>query len=143
MHINIKSLLPKIDELRYIIKLSEVAVTGISESKLDDSVLSSAIKIKNCDLIRSDRNRHGGGIACFIKSFLLSEIETVFIETFLAHSKPNIVGSTYRPPSQSSFTEIITEHFSKIDINDTEIYILGGFNIDLFSNQKYISSKEY
>ena len=59
VHININSLLPKIDELRYIAKLSEAAVIGISESKLDDSVLSSEIQIENYDLIRSDRNRHG------------------------------------------------------------------------------------
>ena len=59
MHININSLLTKIDELRYIAKLSEAAVIGILESKLDDSVLSSEIQIGNYDLIRSDRNRHG------------------------------------------------------------------------------------
>ena len=66
VHININSLLPKIDELKYIGKLSEAAVIGISESNLDDSVLSSEIQIQNCDLIRSDRNRNGGGVACFI-----------------------------------------------------------------------------
>ena len=90
VHININSLLPKIDELRYIAKLSEAAVIGISESKLDDSVLSSEIQIENYDLIRSDRNRYSGGVACFIrndlsyntKSFLSSEIENIFIEIF-------------------------------------------------------------
>ena len=46
MHININRLLPKIDELRYIAKLSEVVIIGISESKLDDSVLSSEFKLK-------------------------------------------------------------------------------------------------
>ena len=35
-------------------------------------------------------------------------------------------------------TETITEHFSKINTSDTEIYILGDFNINLFSYQKYI-----
>ena len=43
VHISINSLLPNIDELWYIAKLSEAAVIGISESKLDDSVLSSEI----------------------------------------------------------------------------------------------------
>ena len=62
MDVNISSLLPKIDELRYVAKLSKAAVIGISESKLDDSVLSSEIQIKNYDLIRSDRNRHGGAL---------------------------------------------------------------------------------
>ena len=90
-HINISSLLPKIDELRYIAKLSAAAVICISE--LDDSVLSSEIQIENYDLIRSDRNRHGGGVACFIrnylscntKSFLPSAIENIFIEIFSPH----------------------------------------------------------
>ena len=83
VHININSLQPKIDELWYIAKLSEAAVISISESKFDDSVLSSQIQIENYDLICSDRSRHGGGGACFIrnylsyntKSFLASEIE--------------------------------------------------------------------
>ena len=91
VHINISSLLPKIDELRYIAKLSEAAVICISE--LDDSVLSSEIQIENYDLIRSDRNRHGGSVAYFIrndlscntKSFLPSEIENIFIEIFSPH----------------------------------------------------------
>ena len=48
------------------------------------------------------------------------------------------MGTVYRPPSQGSFTETITEHFSKINTNDREIYILGDFNINPFSRQKYI-----
>ena len=36
MNININSLLPKIHEPQYIAKLSEAAIIGISESKLDD-----------------------------------------------------------------------------------------------------------
>ena len=47
VHININSLLPKIDELQYIATLSEPAVIGISESKLDGSILSSEIQFKN------------------------------------------------------------------------------------------------
>ena len=49
VHININRLLPKINELRYSAKLSQAAVIGISESKLDDSVLSSEIQIENYD----------------------------------------------------------------------------------------------
>ena len=70
MHVNINSLLPKIDELLCIAKLSENGVISISESKLDDSVRSSEIQIENYDLIRSDRKRYGGGVACFIRNDL-------------------------------------------------------------------------
>ena len=117
MHINM-CLLPKIDELQYIAKLSEAAVIDISESKLNNLVLSSESQIENYDLIRSDKNRHGSGVACFIrnylsynsKPFLPSEIENKF--------KASCCGY-YRQPSQGSFTETITEHFSKINTNDT------------------------
>ena len=69
-HININSLLPKKDELRYIAKLSDAVVISISELKLDDSGLSSEIQIENYNLIRFDRNRYGGGVACFIRNEL-------------------------------------------------------------------------
>ena len=108
------------------------------------------IQIENYDLIHSDRNRHGGGVACFIrndlsyntKSFLPSEIENIFIEIFLPHSKPLVVGTIYHRPSQGSFTETITEHFSKINTNDTEIYILGDFNINYFRSKNINSIKQ-
>ena len=71
------------------------------------------------------------------KSFFPSEIENKFI-IFLPHSKHLIVGTIYHRLSQGSFTETINVHFSKINTYDTELYILGDFNINLFSKQKYI-----
>ena len=50
MHLNINSLLPKIDKLRYIARISDAAVTGVSDSKLDKSVTDSEILIDNYDL---------------------------------------------------------------------------------------------
>ena len=35
IHLNVNSLLPKIDEIRYITERTNTAVTGITESKLD------------------------------------------------------------------------------------------------------------
>ena len=87
VHININSLLTKIDdELQYITTPSEAAVIGISQSKLADSVVSSEIQIENYNLFCSVRNGHGGGVACFTwnnlshytKLFLPSEKENIF-----------------------------------------------------------------
>ena len=50
MHLNINSLLPEIDELRHIARLTNAAVIRISESKLDDPVLTSEIQIDEYDL---------------------------------------------------------------------------------------------
>ena len=59
LHLNINSLLPKIDEIRHIARLTNIAVIGISESKLD-SVPTSEIQIDKYDLLCCDRNRYGG-----------------------------------------------------------------------------------
>ena len=59
IHFNVNSLLPKIGKVRNIAILSNAAVTGISESKLGDSVVSSEIHIDNYNTLHSDWNRHG------------------------------------------------------------------------------------
>ena len=60
LHLSINSLLLKIDELRHIGRLTNAAVIGIFESKLDDSVPTPKAQIDEYDLLRCDRNRHGG-----------------------------------------------------------------------------------
>ena len=55
LHLNIDNLLPKIDELRHIARLTNAAVIGISLSILDDSVLTSEIQIDEYDLLPCDR----------------------------------------------------------------------------------------
>ena len=139
IHLNVNSLLPKIDELRNIAKLSNAAVIGISESKLDDCVISSEIPIDNYNTLRCDRNRHGTRVVYYIRnnlsydaqSFFPPEIENIFFELLLPNTKPIVVGIIYLPPSQSEILETITTHFSKLDTNNNEIYILGDFNISL------------
>ena len=70
IHLNINSLLPKIEDLRIIAMWTNAAITGISESKLDESVLEPEIQIDDYKILRCDRNRHGGGVACYITNEL-------------------------------------------------------------------------
>ena len=41
---------------------------GISESKFHSTVLVPESYIENYEILRFDRNRHGGGVACYIRS---------------------------------------------------------------------------
>ena len=67
IHLNINRLLRKIDEICYVAKLINATVTGLRETKLDNTVLSSKLETEGYDLVRSDRSREGGGgVACFI-----------------------------------------------------------------------------
>ena len=63
VHININSLLPKIDELKCIANKTKAAI-GITESTLDHTVRNHAVNFPGYDILRCDRNRNGGGVAC-------------------------------------------------------------------------------
>ena len=99
--------MPKIDELRHIARLTNAAVIGNSQSKLDDSLLTSEIQINEYDLRRCDRNRYGGGLACYtrnylsynVKSYFPKDIKNIFFELLLPNTKPIVVGTIYRPPN--------------------------------------------
>ena len=112
--------MPKIDEIRYIVKLTNATVIGLSETKLDNTVLSSELEIEGYDLVRSDRSRRGGVVACFFKnsishnqksSFCINT-ESIFIKIFLPKSKPVLIGILYRPPDKYDFVNCLERAFS-------------------------------
>ena len=146
IHLNINSLLPKIEELRSIAKSTNAAVIGISESKLDKTIFNAEISIEGYDIIRKDRNRNGGGVACYVrndicynsKQVLQDDIENIFIDLLLPKTKPITVGIVYKPPHQTGFIEKITANFNSLNVADTEMYVLRDLNINLLQNSEYI-----
>ena len=119
IYLNINSLLPKID----IAKRTKAEVIGISESTLDSTVLDPEIYIENYEILRFDRNRHGGGVACYIRSdisyklnsFLPNEVENITFDILMPHTKPITTGIIYRPPNQSTFLDIFEENLPKLN----------------------------
>ena len=136
------SLLPKIDKLRLIAKNSNAAIIGITESKLDKTVLDNEVKIDDYELKRSDRSRQGGGVACYIRKDLsfnsredfapTPDLENIFFDLLLPKSKPVLVGILYRPPNSSGFLKKLNAAISKTkNFDNQEVFILGDLNIDL------------
>ena len=88
------------------------AVIGISESKLDDTILDSEITIEGYQILRCDMNRHGGGIACYIredigyntKECISKNIEYIIFDILLPKTKPFSIGIFYRPPNKANFS---------------------------------------
>ena len=96
---------------------------GISESKLDSTVLDPEIYIDNYEILRFDRNRYGGGVACYIRSdsyklnsFLPNEIENITFDILMPHTKPITVGIIYRPQISLNFLIFL----KKIYLNSTQ-----------------------
>ena len=78
IHLIGNNLLPKIDELRNIAKLSNATVIDINESKLDDSILSFKTYNGNYNTLHCDRNRHGG-VVCYIRSDLSYHVKSFLL----------------------------------------------------------------
>ena len=118
-HLNVNSLLSKIDELRDITNYIRPAVLGITESKLDNSVTNTEVNINCYSIIRNDRNRNGGGVACYIrndlyfniKNIFSNSIEHVFFEIPIPKVKPIAIGIFYRPPKANDFLKYIFKRF--------------------------------
>ena len=147
IHLNINIILPKIDEICYIAKLANAAVIGLSETKLDNAVLSSELEIEGYDLVRSDRSRRGGGGACFVKNSIsynrkanfCINTKSIFIEIFLPKPKPVLIGILYRPPDKYDFVNCLQRAFSDTNVFESqECYLLGDININLQPKDKEI-----
>ena len=136
--------MPKIDEFRHIARS-----IGISESKSDDSVLTLKIHINGYDLFCCDKNKHGGGVACYIrdeiryniKTSFPKDLENIFFESLLPNTYPIVVGTIYHSPNQTNFMKIFNETLSKVDINNVKTYILGDLNKYLWQNGQYVFQK--
>ena len=111
IHINTRSLLPKLEELRIIAAETRVAVIGVTETWLDYSVANAEVEIPGYHFLRKDRNREGGGVGLYIRSDLTfnhrtdldSDIETVWCDLLLPKTKPIVIGVCYRAPRQTEF----------------------------------------
>ena len=78
IYLNVNSLLPKFDELKNVAELSNaLSQIDISESQFEDSVLSSEIHNDNYNTLRCDRNRHWGGLVCYIRNDLSYDVESL------------------------------------------------------------------
>ena len=145
-HLNVNSLFSKIDELRDITNYIKPAILGITESKLDSSVTNAEVNINGYSIIRNDRNRNGGGVACYIrndlcfniKNIFSNSIEHVFFEILIPKVKPIAIRIFYRPPNENDFFNIFSTDFHQINDKTNEIYLLRDFNINLLQNGKFI-----
>ena len=68
MYFNVRSLLPKIDNLRILCSVHSPDIICVVESWLDSDITDSEISIQGFSIIRLDRCRHGGGVLMYVKT---------------------------------------------------------------------------
>ncbi|KAK0133577.1 hypothetical protein N1851_030903 [Merluccius polli] len=112
LHLNVRSLLPKIDTIKIWVQTTETDILVLSETWLNKSVSDKDICINGYNVFRCDRPKKGGGVAIYIKNkfhaTLLSSISISKQFEFLAlkldfqQGKSVTVMGCYRPPSACS-----------------------------------------
>ena len=129
-------------------------ILGIIESKLDSSITNAEVNINDYSIIGNDRNRNGGGVACYIRNDLFFDTENSFhwtcflLEILIPKVKPTAIGIFYRPSNVNDFLNTFSKNFQQIDTfssnfqqmnnKTSEVYFLGHFDINLLQNWKII-----
>lgn len=149
IHSNVRSLFPKIDQLRHDFINESIDILCISESWLTENIPNKLVAIDGYNLLRNDReDRRGGGTCIFIKKDLdydiilpnmsnqLVEIQCISLQgkkdttqTF----KSIIIVLIYRPPNSNSrlACNCIKEYITQIqDLEKKELIIVGDLNWD-------------
>ena len=67
-HIHIRSLPPKIDELRFLASKTNATTISITETWLDYTVTDNEIKIDRYNVFRKDRDREGSGVCVHVRT---------------------------------------------------------------------------
>ena len=65
--INVSGLVKNSDELKLLVDEENIHILAINETKLDNETSNEIISLGNFDLRRTDRNRHGVGVAIYIR----------------------------------------------------------------------------
>ena len=71
-HLNMNSLIAKLDWIRLILRKCSLDVLALSETKLDDSISNNFLCFEGLELFRKDRSRRGGGVCLYVSRKLCS-----------------------------------------------------------------------
>ncbi len=75
--LNVASLVRHIDELKMVMSSQTLDILGIHETRLDSTIADKDISIIGYNVVRKDRNKHGGGVLLYVMetwNFLTKQI---------------------------------------------------------------------
>ena len=147
-HINIHSLIGKIDEFKMMCN-NVYDIICVNETLCDKTVHDSELQLHGYNILRKDRKRDGGGVALYINDAFIFKrrddladvnIECIWAEITPPHRSPILVCAVYNPNGKDAeFSKRLSVMLSNASIGDNEIVVLGDFNCDFTPN---VNSKE-
>ncbi|MGL5707390.1 MAG: reverse transcriptase domain-containing protein [Aeromonas sp.] len=140
LHINARSLKPKIGLLRTLIEIYAIDVVLICETWCTQKTRDIDISLPGYQLIRTDRSHgHGGGCAVYIHErhpadlvtldFIHHSIEATWFSILIART-PTLIGCVYIPPGNTKSIDDINTLFHTLSCTPyNSIFICGDFNL--------------
>ncbi len=140
-HLNVQSILPSLDEIKLWLKENPYDIFTLSETWLDSSVDDSEIHIPGYVIERADRNRHGGGVAVYIKNDIQYErrsdvehndIESLWLEVKQMYKKPIIIAALYCRSQKDvpDYLDSLSEIMDGVSNENKELILMGDLNCD-------------
>ena len=77
-HLNINGLVNKLPEVPPLLEVANFNIRGITETHLNESVTENWVRTPGFNLVRDDRDNHGGGVLIYYKESLLTHQVTTW-----------------------------------------------------------------
>ena len=155
VHLNIRSLPKKINQLRLILEGSTIDIITLSETWLHNKIDTQLINIQGYTTYRLDREtrtpkniKRGGGLIVYTKDYLEAsyiksesistpDLEVQWLKIKRNRCKDIVLANVYRPPpgNVGRATKLLGHTLESIVKPTNEILIMGDFNVD-YQNQK-------
>ncbi|MCG8113232.1 MAG: reverse transcriptase domain-containing protein, partial [Candidatus Thiodiazotropha taylori] len=145
-HLNIQSIVPKMDLIRSEADAYDILI--FTESWLKPDIPDTTVYIENfSEPFRNDRrDRLGGGVLAYVRETItckrrydleINGLEAIWLE-LLVKSKKLLIAGIYRPPNSNfAYMDLIKESVDRAyNTNIVDIFILGDFNYNMALNRE-------
>ena len=159
MHVNIRSLLKHIDELKTVLLMSKIKcykMALLNQNNKLINTLSLMLIWKGYHKNNQPSKSASGGVVIYVNSRLdhskideLSkkedDFESLWIEIKNNKKKNIICGCIYKHPNTDSvkFIKYIESTLSKTDCNKYDVFLMGDFSIDLLEYESNTISNDF
>ena len=130
-----------------------INIFSLNESRLDNSVQDSEIRINHYKLIRKDRNRQGSRVAIYIHESLsyiqisnpiVDKLEVILLLIDIKKSKPLLFVNWYRPPnSKCEAISLYEDMLAWIEGYGASVIIMGDINLNILQEPLNAECKRY
>ena len=158
VHLNVRSLVKKMDQIRLMLNNSHIDVITFSETWLKPHLHTKLVELTGYEPVRLDRNtksgkhvkKKGGGLITYVKQNHASDLESLdalnisneymeaqWVYIHRPSCKNVIVCNMYRPPTGDLSKAIVylDNSLKSFNLSKTDIFLLGDMNVN-YKNKK-------